>query len=309
MEEVSFGGQPSTCCVCLTSLLSPQSLGTKVASHSSVHRCSVCGVAAHFRCSQYAAKDCKCVAQAGFVHVQHHWSERWINMDENPEMFAFCYYCDEPCGIPFIDASPTWHCLWCQRLIHVECHAKMSEESGDSCDLGSLRRIILSPLCVKEIGCETNGGGMLSSITEEIIASSVRGQIRRRRHRNRHGSNRTANGKVQDSSDANTVLQFLLNGLVGLKKSRSERKNERFLEDGGAHGKKVTQNAAVQTKHEIVACGHSKQYELVDFPADARPLLVFINAKSGAQNGPSLKWRLNMLLNPLQVSASLVEIQ
>lgn len=300
-EEFACGGQPSTCCVCLTSLLSPQSLGTKVLSHSPVHRCSVCGVAAHFRCSPYAAKDCKCVAQAGFIHVQHHWSERWIDMDENSEMSAFCFYCDEPCGIPFIDASPTWHCSWCQRLIHVKCHAKMSEESGDACDLGSLRRIILSPLCVKEVGCETNGGGMLSSITEEIIASSVRGQIRRRRHRNRHGSNRTSNGKVHDSSAANTVLQFLLNGVVGLRKSRSEKKNERFLKDGLTLVKKVTQNGVIDTKHEIAACGHSRQYELVDFPADARPLLVFINAKSGAQNGPSLKRRLNMLLNPLQV--------
>lgn len=29
MEDVATGGQPSTCCVCLTSLLSPQTLGKK----------------------------------------------------------------------------------------------------------------------------------------------------------------------------------------------------------------------------------------------------------------------------------------
>ncbi|KAL8100347.1 hypothetical protein AgCh_032556 [Apium graveolens] len=39
----------------------------------------------------------------------------------------------------------------------------------------------------------------------------------------------------------------------------------------------------------------------MDLPADARPLLVFINTKSGAQNGPALKRRLSMLLNPVQV--------
>ncbi|KAL8114966.1 hypothetical protein AgCh_021697 [Apium graveolens] len=42
-------------------------------------------------------------------------------------------------------------------------------------------------------------------------------------------------------------------------------------------------------------------YELVDLLADARPLLVFINTESGAQNGPALKRRLSTLLNPVQV--------
>uniref|UniRef100_A0A5B7BDV5 Diacylglycerol kinase n=1 Tax=Davidia involucrata TaxID=16924 RepID=A0A5B7BDV5_DAVIN len=301
MEEFANGGQPSACCVCLTSLVPPQSLGTKAASYTPVHRCSVCGVAAHFHCSPFAAKDCKCVAQAGFSHVQHHWSERWINMDENPEMSAFCFYCDEPCGIPFLDASPTWHCLWCQRLIHVKCHAKMFEESRDVCDMGSLRRVILSPICVKEIEGEITGGRMLSSITEEIIASSVRGQIRRRRHRNKHGSSHTVNGKLQDVSVANKALQYVLDGLVGLKKSSGEKNNDQSLKDGGAPCKKGIQNGLNHKKHEIAVFGQAKKYTLVDLSQDARPLLVFINTKSGAQNGPSLRRRLNMLLNPVQV--------
>lgn len=36
-------------------------------------------------------------------------------------------------------------------------------------------------------------------------------------------------------------------------------------------------------------------------PADARPLLVFINKRSGAQRGDSLKHKLHFLLNPVQV--------
>lgn len=293
MEDFAYGGQPSTCCVCLTSLVSPQTMGTKSTSHFPVHRCSVCGVSAHFNCSQFAAKDCKCIAQAGFSHVLHHWSERWISMDENSEMSAFCSYCDEPCGIPFLDVSPTWHCLWCQRLIHVKCHAKMSEESGNICDLGSLRRVILSPICVKEIECEKNRGGMLNSITEEIIASSVRSQIRRRRHRNKHGGSHSVNSKLKDSSAANTALQYVLNGIAGLK-------------DGGVLRKKGAQNGIIHNYQELSGHGQFKQYTLMDLPADARPLLVFINTKSGAQNGPSLKRRLNTLLNPVQVSVILL---
>ncbi|KAF6172737.1 hypothetical protein GIB67_000795 [Kingdonia uniflora] len=284
IEDFIYVGQPSTCCVCLTSLECLQSVGSKTTSNFPLHRCSVCGVAAHFYCSPFAAKDCKCVAQAGSSHLLHHWSERWIKLDENPEMSAFCYYCDEPCGVPFLDASPTWNCLWCQRLIHVNCHAKMSKESGNICDLGSLRRLVLSPLCVKETDKGTTAGAMLSSITEEIIASSVRGQIRRRHHPNKHGNNRFPNGKRQDSSGAKTTFEYVLNGLVGLEKDSS----------------KVTQNGAVK-KNRNIAIGRAKRYALVDLPQDARPLLVFINTKSGAQYGPSLRRRLNMLLNPVQV--------
>ncbi|XP_073154875.1 diacylglycerol kinase 2 [Henckelia pumila] len=296
MEDFACGGEPSTCCVCLNSLVSPQSLGTKAAPCSPIHRCSVCGVAVHFCCSQFAAKDCKCVAQFGSNELQHHWSERWINLDDNPEMYAVCSYCDEPCGIPFINASPAWHCLWCQRFIHVQCQVKMSEESNDVCDLGALRRLILSPLCVKDAESE-----MLSSVTDEIIASSVRGHIRRKRHRNKQGNNRCSNGKVPESSAAKRALQYVLNGLLDFNISSSEKGNDHCLKGNKLLGKKGTPNGLANKKNEISLCGKSKKCTLVDLPSDARPLLVFVNAKSGAQNGPILRRRLNMLLNPAQV--------
>ncbi|KAL2504680.1 Diacylglycerol kinase 2 [Abeliophyllum distichum] len=271
MEDVASGGQPSTCCVCLTSLVSPQTLGKKTTSRSPLHRCSVCGVVSHFWCSKFAAKDCKCVAQAGNGHVQHHWSERWNNLGDIPEMSAFCFYCDEPCGVPFIDASPTWHCLWCQRLIHVKCHAKMSEESGDVCDIGPLRRT------VGRLGESATGTNM-----EVIDISTVR---------------------YQGSSATKRALQYVLNGLVGLvlKKSSNEKNNDKFLKASNLIGQKSAPSWLDHKKDESAVCGKSKKYTLVDLSSDARPLLVFINAKSGAQNGRLLRRRLNMLLNPVQV--------
>ncbi|RAL51576.1 hypothetical protein DM860_011078 [Cuscuta australis] len=293
--------QPSTCCVCLTSFVSPKNLGTKVASSSSVHRCSVCGVAAHFNCSQFASKDCKCVAQAGLSHVKHHWSERWIKLDVSPEMSSFCFYCDEPCGIPFLDVSPTWHCLWCQQLIHVKCHAKMSEESGDICNLGPLRKLILSPLHVKDIEAEINYSGELSQMSDKMIASSVHGQIRRKRQRNRNGSNHIPKGKQQDTSHFKRALEFLLNGLALLKNPSSEKMDNNFYRCGEFPDKSGLKNGSVSKKRENIVPGLSKKYALVDLPQDARPLLVLINMKSGAQNGHSLRRRLNMLLNPVQI--------
>ncbi|XP_050128854.1 diacylglycerol kinase 2 isoform X2 [Malus sylvestris] len=267
IEDITNGEQPSTCCVCLTSLVF----------------------------LQYLVKDCKCMAQAGFTYVRHHWSERWVNMHDNPEISAICFYCDEPCGVPFLDASPTWHCLWCQRLIHVRCHNKMAKEYGDACDLGSLRRIIISPLCVKEVG-QYNGRGMLSSFTDEIITSSVCGQYRRKRHHCKHGSQATNGTSATDASP-----DYLFNGFTGIKRSRSEKsfdyikKNDRTLSLKGNH------NGFFQNKGDTVSYGQIKRYKVVDLPHDARPLLVFINSRSGGQRGASLRRRLNMLLNPVQV--------
>ncbi|KAL6555860.1 Diacylglycerol kinase 2 [Orobanche hederae] len=297
MDDVASAGQPSTCSVCLTSLVYPQTLGTKSASHSQIYRCSVCGVAAHFHCSKFAAKDCKCVAQAGYNEVKHHWSERWFNLDDNSEMSSFCFYCDEPCAIPFIDASPAWHCLWCQRLIHVECHIKMSEEYGDVCDLGAHRRVILSPLCVRSAESE-----MLGSIREEIIASTVRGQIRRKRHRNRHGSNQCINGKKQEGCTSTRAVFNVLKDLVGFHNPSSDKSNDNLLNTSEVLSKKAGTNELANKKgNNFCDTDKLKKYAILDLPSDARPLLVFINAKSGAQNGSVLRRRLNMLLNPLQV--------
>ena len=50
--------------------------------------------------------------------------------------------------------------------------------------------------------------------------------------------------------------------------------------------------------------GRRQSYEFVDFPQDARPLLVFTNRKSAARHGASLRKRFYILLNPIQVSFS-----
>jgi diacylglycerol kinase (ATP) len=296
-DDYGYGQQPSTCCVCLYSLVPGQNVSNKASLSIPVHRCAVCGVAAHFYCSSSAAKDCKCVAQAGSDHVRHHWSERWVNMDDNADMTAFCFYCDEPCGIPFIEASPMWHCLWCQRLIHVKCHMIMSKESGDACDLGSLRRVILSPVHVKLN--EANGvDGVLTTIKNEL--ASIRGHVRRKRHRGKNGNGQSLNGKLLEDSVSDPV-KTVVNGLV-VKKLRRDRSIDCLKQVSDMPNAKGLQNGiGGHKRNKSAALNFMKKFSLVDLPPDARPLLVFINAKSGGQLGPFLHRRLNMLLNPVQV--------
>ena len=66
----------------------------------------------------------------------------------------------------------------------------------------------------------------------------------------------------------------------------------------------LRRNSSINQKDESHSLGVKQKYDLIDLPPDARPLLVFINKKSGAQRGDSLRMRLNILLNPVQVCYS-----
>ncbi|KAI3996204.1 hypothetical protein MKX01_022698 [Papaver californicum] len=75
-------------------------------------------------------------------------------------------------------------------------------------------------------------------------------------------------------------------------------------------GESCNGNTELQVTHEGVLSSNQRDesqvlsvkqnYELIDLPPDTRPLLVFINKKSGAQHGDTLGQRVNILLNPVQ---------
>lgn len=310
LETISRG-KSLKCCVCLKSISPSQTLGPIVASERFFNRCSICGAAAHLSCSLSAHKDCKCASMFGYPHVVHQWAVRWTEVADQPDESIFCSYCEEPSS--FLGGSPIWCCLWCQRLVHVDCHANMFNETGDICDLGPFRRLILSPLYVKEF----NRGGLLSSITQGAneIASSVRASIisqsKKYKHINeKHGSGtapETSNGDVVGDTTAEcTADSHQVNGNCRIDENCNSGVNRDGAEqqqDSGA--KKLISIPSFKSSSSINQKDESQllvqKYELTDLPPDARPLLVFINKKSGAQRGDSLRQRLNLLLNPVQV--------
>uniref|UniRef100_A0ACD5XP68 Uncharacterized protein n=1 Tax=Avena sativa TaxID=4498 RepID=A0ACD5XP68_AVESA len=272
-EDCFRGGQPSTCCVCLSSLCSTQGVGSKGPGADVI-----------------PDNDCKCVAQADASTLLHHWSERWVEMDDHPEISTFCYYCDEPCGVPFLGVSPIWRCLWCQRQIHVDCHAKLLKETGNACDLGLFRRLIVPPLSVKEVGQGQVISGVFNSIKEGFVTSSVRGRIRR--PRSKKCMNNQPGVKTNPTSADSSILGSVLEGFA-----RLQNLNGKYT----LANSKLSGQSLKKMHGSDIPSGGEKKYELVGLPQDSRPLLVFINSRSGGQNGPSLRRRLNMLLNPIQI--------
>ncbi|KAK7330306.1 hypothetical protein VNO77_24496 [Canavalia gladiata] len=299
------------CCVCFKSMSPSQTLGPIVAAEGFIHRCCICGAVAHLSCSSSAHKDCKCVSLIGYENVMHQWAVRWTDVSDQPDETTLCSYCEEPCGGTFLSGSPIWSCLWCQRLVHVDCHGTMSNETGDICDLGPFKRLILSPLHVKELN-RNMPGGFLSSITHGAneIASSVRASIRNQSKKYKHGNEPTVESGNSESigemsTESTGDSHQIVNGHHEVDEKNSSNKEVQH-QDSEIDNKmdrkpSIGCNSSINQKDESHMLRVKQKYELIDLPPDARPLLVFINKKSGAQRGDSLRMRLNILLNPVQV--------
>ncbi|KAM0860411.1 hypothetical protein ACQ4PT_046595 [Festuca glaucescens] len=289
------------CGVCLESISPAQPLGPVITSENTVHHCDVCGAAAHTICSSNSQRDCKCVSLFGSKHVVHQWTVLWTDIADQPEEAQYCSHCEEPCNGSFL-GGPIYCCMWCQRLVHVDCHSNMSTEAGDICDLGPFRRLILSPLFVMT---KNKPGGILSSITHGAneFASTVRGHLRNRTRRqkshNRLPSDSTAGESNDDSSSDTTAYSNQRSTDVKANVGSVQRYADNELYSSESDCKEVISEPV---RHYNDDTGGAKlMYVLTDLPADARPLLVFINKRSGAQRGDSLKHRLHFLLNPVQV--------
>jgi diacylglycerol kinase (ATP) len=164
------------------------------------------------------------------------------------------------------------------------------KETGNACDLGLLRRLIVPSLSVKEVGHGPAISGVFNSIKEGLVTSSVRGRIRRP-HSKKRMSNQPSVKTNQSSTDS-SILDTVLEGFA-----RLQNLNGKYI----LANSKLSGKSPKQIYGSDIPNGGEKKYELVGLPQDSRPLLVFINSKSGGRNGPSLRRRLNMLLNPIQV--------
>ena len=195
-------GVPSSCSICLNPLDSAQSNGQK-ASELVIPQCIICGAAAHTGCIKNSHHDCKNVAMAGSKLLLHHWVEKFGDkLEDGLDEPASCVYCEESCSSSLFIPSAIWRCMWCRRQMHVDCYDHSSQVS-ENCDLGPLKRLILSPLCVKDNGTRNSATRFLKTLTEGAneIASSVRGQIRQRRK----GKGRQTSEEKLDQKNANEV--------------------------------------------------------------------------------------------------------
>eukprot|EP00897_Mesotaenium_endlicherianum_P010415 jgi/Mesen1/9401/ME000614S08655 len=318
--ETSKRGYPTTCCGCLESL-EAQDVMLGAPGGPGVGRCEICGIAAHDKCQDKASKNCKRVSMPG-KELQHQWMVG-NNREDRPEEICFCIECEEEVSLTNLAVNPVWCCVWCQRVIHVTCHSSMSKDQN-MCDLGPLRRLIVSPLHVRPLngnGGQLNMSGIISSLKQGAndIASSVQRRMSMKRRSKRNKAKRSLSisrelGSLQQAPPAAPSTGAA--GNVASSSSLTAAPAAAPAADGpgtggtgagggeGGVGRSELKKAADALDIEEPELGRRinvGKFEITKLPNDTRPLLVFINPKSGARSGAALKRRLNMLLNPVQV--------
>ncbi|OMO84108.1 hypothetical protein COLO4_22211 [Corchorus olitorius] len=156
-----------------------------------------------------------------------------------------------------------------------------------------------------------HNSGFLSSITHganELVRATIRSQSKKHKHNNELTVDTSSNGSICDMTTESTaetprtlngphVTEENCNGGMNVGSPRQEGGMDKKMESKPS----FKRSGSINQKDESQVLSMKQRYELIDLPPDARPLLVFVNKKSGAQRGDSLKQRLNLLLNPVQV--------
>jgi diacylglycerol kinase (ATP) len=241
----------------------------------------------------------------GWARMAHHWvstPEGWDEGgdDKGAPLTTKCLVCRTPCRAGLLAPEPLYRCIWCAAFAHGECVAATVRAAaggpgpaGDAaagaaagarhyCTLGVYRHMVVPPVYVRELPrpgalpepARAAGGFGSNWHSQEIVNKAMQkaAQLRRRARRK---LSRSANG----------------GGGGGSHGGRNDSSNDLLA----AAAAEAEATAAVPPRPPAAA------YELLRLPAEARPLLVFVNRRSGPQAGGALIRRLKQALNPLQV--------
>lgn len=241
--------------------------------------CGVCQLSVHGSCVPRITTDCKPIMvvpsaeRAGLdnnlkqesVVLVHQWAE-----GNHSSQRDICMICGVPCGSLFQIAG--YHCVWCQRVIHSQCHEMLKDET---CNLGPLNSMIISPTCVRP--------------RPESKCSNEELQVLLRQARVSHSEERKTTFSERVSHRV-VKMRSLLNAGRGIVLERTGR---------DAKGRKLKPNETLLTSFDY----HSRLLEACEITIAelAIPILVFVNKKSGGGLGIQLLNEFKSLLNPIQV--------
>ena len=252
----------------------------------------------------------------GWARMAHHWvsaPEGWDEAgdDKVAPLTAKCLVCRQPCRAGLLAPEPLYRCIWCASSAHGECVAAavragasaaasaLGSASGAAggaagsrhvCTLGQYRHMVVPPVYVRELprpGAlpeppRSPGGFTAHWHSQEIVNKAMQkaAQLRRRARRKL--------GKLQARSTGGC-------GSIGGAGSGSSANGSAAALADVAEADADTASAAAAPPPPAAS------YELLRLPSEARPLLVFVNRRSGPQAGGALLRRLKQALNPLQV--------
>mmetsp|Transcript_15625 Transcript_15625/g.51302 ORF Transcript_15625/g.51302 Transcript_15625/m.51302 type:complete len:813 (-) Transcript_15625:31-2469(-) len=194
-----------------------------------------------------------------------------------------CIFCNQPCVLNFLAPELHSFCLWCSRKAHDDCLRNARKQTKrrngkplSPCTYGANRRVVIPPVCVELLE------DAASSLLDSADAMGVVGK-----------------GAAGEGSEAPPSPRFVDRAMKSAKKLQGtiRRSVKRRL-----HRRTNSDELRALQRLDIESSvPPSKLYKILPLPSDARPVLVFVNARSGGQQGAALLKKFRRLLNPLQV--------
>lgn len=302
-----------------------------------VRVCSVCRMTVHEKCVEHATSGCKRLAlratrqppppgplprvpsgpgdlvvaatsprassgePSGSASAQQHWrriAHHWFEIPENAaeqllEATTRCLFCREPCDKRFLTPHLYFGCLWCQHVAHAECltastgalRGRGNAADGEVpwCPLGQFRRMLVPPVYVRECAPQPQA----DDAEQPSTSSGARGDSLYAR---------MPVSPLKSAVDRAKAMQASLR-----KRARNKQGHRRGLsgEDIGRVYSASGELRALDGKRDIRTL--AERFEVLPLPAESRPVLIFVNLRSGPQEGAALLAKLRQVLNPLQV--------
>eukprot|EP00916_Digyalum_oweni_P014957 GHVL01024443.1.p1 GENE.GHVL01024443.1~~GHVL01024443.1.p1 ORF type:complete len:813 (+),score=143.14 GHVL01024443.1:153-2591(+) len=258
------------------------------------YECKVCGRASHMSCRRSAdGCVCKCISvESPLMHV-------YVEGNLMPD--SLCVACGVGCSSAF--GLHGLKCLWCQRTIHGECKSKAVE----TCDLGILAPMIVDPTAVSLIKKTTKAsksphyfdGSALRNVHNAFTSGlrEISGAITRHIYKEIDTSVTPSMGSLMGSSRGGGPNKRFFRH----RHSSVPQEDVKVLKNGRCVSRSksyVSENINKNAK-SLIEC-----YWIIHINKllpDSKPLLVFVNQRSGGQQGKNLIGELSGLLNPIQV--------
>ena len=289
---------------------------------STFSACAVCGVAAHTgSCSRHAGDTCRPICLLVSPAQQPHF---WVpegavyqveGLHTSAESVP-CVYCgDEKNEGELFAAEPNWRCSCCDARAHVECFCLAHLE------LRSLSEKYNGAFIAPELQHITGVEGGSSDDDELDLIHENAARLRKTRRRQKVISSRNVSvadtcslgsyrsltlpsscvrkgsKELPSSGGSNSSLAEAANYSTGngngRQKQPSRRKSKKRLSNGKSWWTKPFQRTTV----------HWSEFRLSveEIPTGIKPILVFINVKSGPCVGSNLRNQFLRRLHPLQV--------
>uniref|UniRef100_A0A1D2A372 Diacylglycerol kinase n=1 Tax=Auxenochlorella protothecoides TaxID=3075 RepID=A0A1D2A372_AUXPR len=267
--------------------------------YHSASACAACGAVAHDSCLRGLGDSCRplCLAKA-----THWWQVPGAVLQTadkgTPSASLPCHLCQQGCGLAPVTPEPTWQCGFCAAAVHVQCWCNVHGAAAPGV-AGALRSRGADAQADESLS-DSCASSLASTDTEdEEWASPMRRRTRELRRRQRRIAERDMHPldacRPSGPASGAVLLPWSVEAAPGHDGADPGSDAESLPDRGRGWWRPRRRPKPRPLRREGLRVSAAR------LPAGCRPVLAFVNTKSGAQAGTAFRQRLLRSLHPLQV--------